>query len=197
MSKCYQVCLTFTEPLLGTVPQNKELYQDFIASKAPMAVSDEVATVNVAEEVEKGTTGFHRVDGDPIIYDYVILGFLKDACGMLRRVEGSLSSKVTAYKKIIDGLVFVAPRRIPLLVNGKVDVLERPLRAQTAQGERVALARSEMVPTGSILEFEVQVLDGVSEALLREWFAYGKLRGIGQWRNASYGRFHYALKVVP
>jgi hypothetical protein len=28
------------------------------------------------------------------------------------------------------------------------------------------------------------------EACLKEWMAYGQLRGIGQWRNASWGTFH-------
>ena len=112
---------------------------------------------------------------------------------MLRRVSKSDSSKLKAYKRIIDGLIFVEPRRIPIQVTGEVDILTRPLRAQTAQGERVALSRSEMIPAGSSITFKVMLLDDSLESALVEWLEYGKLRGLGQWRNGSYGRFDYAI----
>ena len=190
----YRVTVTFTEPLLGTAPLNRQLYTDYIADSAPSpeAVEEEVMTID--EAMEKGTTGFHRLDGQPIIYDYVVKGFFKDAAGMLRRVKGTNSSKVTAYKKIIDGLMFVKPRQIPLTVVGELSILERPLRAQTAQGERVALSRSEMVAAGSSMEFSVWILDGITEATLREWLDYGALRGFGQWRNGGYGSFTYTME---
>jgi len=134
------------------------------------------------------------VDGQPILYDYVIKGFFKDACGMLRRVTGTRSSKVRAYKKGIDGLVFVTPRWILLNLDGQeMGTLERPLRAQTAQGERVALARSDTCPPGTTLGFYVNILGVVKEPLLHEWLDYGKLRGLGQWRNAGFGRVEYTL----
>ena len=133
----YKIELTFTEPLLGTVPLNREMYADYIASKVNGAGAlDEVETIE--EATEKGTTGFHRQDGKPAIYDYAVKGMFKDAAGMLRRVPGMASSRITAYKKIIDGLVFVTPRLIPLTVAGELSILERPLRAETAQGERVS-----------------------------------------------------------
>ena len=57
----YAVALTFVEPILGTAPRNKELYTDYIASKAPPSTdtSDEEESL----EPEKIGTGFHRVDG--------------------------------------------------------------------------------------------------------------------------------------
>lgn len=191
----YKVVLTFVEPLLGTIPLNKSIYGDYIAQvidgKDPL---DEIETVE--EATEKGTTGFHKVDGQPIIYDYAVKGMFKDAAGMLRRVPGTQSQKLTAYKKIIDGLVFIAPRRIPLRLNGEIEILERPLRAQTAQGERVSLARSECAPMGSTLAFSVTVLGkDVTEQTLREWLDYGQLRGMGQWRNGGYGRYAYTLEA--
>lgn len=191
----YKVKLTFIEPLLGTVTKDPDIYAAYIASKAALTdeeLAEELATVEKVEE--KGWTGFHLLDGKPILYNYVIKGFFKDACGMLRRASGTKSSKVRAYKKIIDGLVFVKPRRMPLVLNGELGVLERPLRAQTAQGERIALARSDTAPPGTTLEFELEILGQVSEAQLREWLDYGALRGLGQWRNASYGAFKYELE---
>ena len=191
----YNVTLTFTEPLLGTAPLDKEIYSTYIAEKrvenGSAFPTDELDTI----QEDKGKTGFHRVNGQPILYDYMIKGFFKDTCGMLSRVEGTQSNKLKAYKKIIDGLVFIHPRQLPIQVVGDITTLERPLRAQTAQGERVALAHSEMIAAGSALTFTVNVLSDkvLSLALLQEWFDYGQYRGLGQWRNGSYGRFTYTL----
>ena len=187
----YKIKLTFTEPLLGTVAKNKQVYTDYIANKAPKDVDDEIETV---PEIDEIGTGFHMVDGKPILYDYVLKGFFKDACSMLRRDSKSSSAALKAYKKIIDGLIFVFPRQIPIEINGEIGVLERPLRGQTAQGERIALARSDVAPAGSSIEITVNVLGGVTKKLLKEWLDYGALRGLGQWRNASYGRFGYTLQ---
>lgn len=188
----HNIVISFEEPLLGTVPMDREVYSNYILDKkSERNDEDELETLRE----EKGKTGFHR-DGDaPILYDYVLKGFFKDACGMMHRVAKSESSKLRAYKKIIDGLVFVTPRRIPIKLSGPLDVLQRPLRADTAKGERVALAYSEMVPAGSTLAYTLSVLDAdvVHVALLREWLDYGSLRGLGQWRNAGYGRFSYQM----
>ena len=101
------------------------------------------------------------------------------------------SGKLTAYKKGIDGLIFVQPRMIPIHVNGEITECQRPLRAQTAQGERVSLANSEQIPAGSTCEFEIVLLDDSHEKAVREGLDYGALRGIGQWRNSGKGRYSY------
>ena len=144
--------------------------------------------------VEKGKTIFPKVDGVPVLYDYQIKGFFKDSCGMLSRIKTSESSKLKAYKKIIDGLIFVSPRHIPISLNGgEMTDCQRPLRAMTAQGERVSLANSEEIPAGSSIEFEVRCLDESHEKVVVEWLDYGELRGIGQWRNSGKGRFTYEI----
>lgn len=184
--------LTFTEALLGTWPNNPDVARDFIASKAPDAgtIEDEIAATSVSEVIEKGMTVFPKLeDGTPFLYDYQIKGFFKDSCGMLARVKTSESSKLKAYKKIIDGLIFVEPRKIPITMSGEIRSCQRPLRAQTAQGERVSLANSEEIPAGSSVELTVVTLDPAHEKALREWLGYGVLRGIGQWRNSGKGRF--------
>ena len=186
------VRLTFDEPLLGTSPANNEIYREFIGSKAPDAASveDEVASLGADAVAEKGMTVFPRLeDGTPFLWDYQIKGFFKDACGVLRKVPGKRSSKIKAYKKEIDGLIFPQPRRIPLALSGPVRECQRPLRAQTAQGERVSLSMSEEVPEGSAVEFDVVCLDDGQADNVREWLDYGALRGIGQWRNSGKGRF--------
>ena len=191
-TKELKVRITFLEPLLGTAPANPEIYKDFIGSKAPDAatLAEEVEALGADAVAEKGMTVFAKLDdGTPYLYDYHIKGFFKDSCGGLRKVKGSLSSKIKAYKKEIDKLIFVQERRIPLLFDGEIGICQRSLRAQTMQGERTALAMSEQVPAGAACEFTIVMLAPEHEPLIREWLDYGALSGIGQWRNSGMGRF--------
>ena len=194
--KKIRVRLTTTEQLLGTASNNKEIHQEFIASKAPDAPSmeEEVAAVGADAVFDKGMTVFPRdEEGKPIIWDYQVKGMLKDACGMLRKVPGSACSKVKAFKKEIDGLIFVYPRKIPIQFDGEMDICERPLRAQTAQGERTALASSESIPAGATIEFEFKLMVDSHEDMVKEILDYGVDRGLGQWRNSGAGRFTYEI----
>ena len=81
-----KVRLTFQEEVLGTASNNPDIHSEYIASKAPDAMSaeEEVAAIGVEEAVEKSMTVFPRNDnGEPILFDYQIKGFFKDACGVL------------------------------------------------------------------------------------------------------------------
>ena len=189
--KTLKIKITFIEELLGTASANPDVQREYIASKSPDAgtIEDEVKAIGVDAAVEKSMTVFPREDGKPFLYDYQIKGFFKDSCGALARVPGTVSNKIKAYKKIIDGTIFVQPRKIHFDLSGKVGSCQRPLRAETAQGPRIALANSETIPADSSITVEVVLLDEGAEKLLREWLDYGKLRGIGQWRNSGKGRF--------
>ena len=190
--KTIKVKLTFTEGVLGTSPANPDVYRDYIGSKAPDAatVEDEVEALGADAVAEKSMTVFPRnADGVPFMYDYQIKGFFKDTCGGLRKVKGSESSKIKAFKKEIDRLIFPTPREIPFENVNAITECQRPLRAQTPQGERVSLAMSEEIAAGAILTFEIVILSDEHEAVVREWLDYGRLSGIGQWRNSGKGRF--------
>lgn len=186
-----KVRITFTEELLGSQPSDPGVHSKYIASKAPDAATleEEVAAIG-PEGVERAAmTIFPREEGKPFVYDYQLKGFFKDSCSALARVESTRSSKVKAFRKVIDGLVFVAPRKMFINVVGTIGNCQRPLRAETAQGPRVALANSETIPAGSFFEAEIKLLDPAHEKLVREWLDYGALRGLGQWRNSGKGRF--------
>ena len=90
--------------------------------------------------------------------------------------------------------MFVYPREIPLVLpkGGYIGSCQRPLRASTAQGDRVALANSETVPPGTTQEFEVRILQDSLLPTVIEWLTYGELHGTGQWRNSGKGRFYFA-----
>jgi len=192
--KDIRIRITTTEEMLGTASANQEIHEEYIASKAPDALKmeEEVAAVGAEEVFAKAMTVFPRgSDGRPILWDYQVKGMFKDACGVLRKVTGSESSKIKAYKKEIDGLIFVMERQIPIQFDGAVGICQRPLRAQTPQGERVALVSSESIPAGAVMEFTVHLMLDEHEKALREWLDYGALRGLGQWRNSGKGRFSW------
>jgi hypothetical protein len=190
--KKINVRLVFLEGVLGTSPANKELYKEYIATKAPDAstIEEEVAAIGQEAVAEKGMTVFHRLkDGTPFLYDYQCKGFFKSACYFMGKLAGSESSKVKAYKKKVDGMIFPRPRAIPYQMAGTLGILQRPLRTSGPNGERVALAISEEVPKLSTVEFTIEILDRSDEALVKEWLNFGFYNGIGQWRNSGKGRF--------
>lgn len=203
-----KVRMTFIEHMLGTASGNPDIHKEYIASNAPDAATmkEEVEAIGTEGVFEKSMTVFPRdKDGTPIVYDYQLKGLFKDSCKSLKKIPNSECGKIKAYKQEIDGLIFVSPRKIPITLpkGGEIEICQRPLRASTAQGERIALASSEMVPEGSSIEFEILMLaDGVDakgashnvhEKAIMEILEYGRLRGFGQWRNSGAGRFTYEI----
>jgi len=200
----YKVRLTFIEPLLGSAPNTAEIYKDYVASKAPdaMTTEQEVEAFGADQVEERGTTIFTRdKDGNPVIWDYQIRGYFKGTCGALQRSKGRktkfLSSSIKAYHKDMYAKVYVFPRMIrinpPEESEEKIGINQRPLRANTAQGERVALASSEELPAGSWCDIEILLHDKTIWPMVMEWLDNGVFSGLGQWRNASYGRFVYEI----
>jgi len=189
---CMDVELEFIDDLLGSWPANPYLAEDYIASKAPDAETraEEVANLGQDAVVEKTKTIFPRdSNGAPSLMAHQIKGFFKEACRALSINKEYRSSKLRAYKKEVADRIFVYPKYIPLERVENVYDFQRPLRAQTPMGERIALANSETASSGVVVHFTVKTIveDGLEYA--REWLDYGELKGLGQWRNAGYGRF--------
>ena len=112
----------------------------------------------------------------------------------------------------IDKWLHVQERQIPLTRSGvqltKPDgIFERPLRAMTMQGPRVALSSSEIIGASSdgltkidppvAFQFHMLLLplgldDKKGKMTFEEilsWLEFGILNGFGQWRSGGYGRF--------
>lgn len=192
--------LTGLTPILGSAPASRAIRTQYIASKAPTDTLREEEEAAPFDLDEKGLTVFNRNPQDQLcLMGYQIKGFLKGALTAIKT-----QCKIAAAKGKIDNLVFVEPRYIPLRRNGQAlrdedEILERPLRAQTMQGERTTLAASELVedpweitiemtlvPNGGTAKSEALTWDAIEAAL-----DYGAYHGLGQWRNADYGRFRW------
>lgn len=186
----YSLQFELMEPILGTLPKDRKVFENFIMDQAKTQMEKQKASEDVErvpEETEaRGWTGFYEDEqGRPLLMDYQFKGFLKNAGNILKESLG-----IKNLRSHINDTVFVNPRSI-VLADKPDDVLERPLRALTMQGPRVSLARSDMILPGRTYELELQVLDGgkVTDKALRTILAYGELSGLLQWRNGGYGRF--------
>ena len=248
-----KVRITFITPLLGTSPNNKETYSEYIAKLATKESREEEVERLSAEVVDdKGMTVFLRnpQNGLPVMKDYTWQGFLKARGSAIAKIPNSLLAGQAAYLKEVNDLIYVQPRFAdihipegaeitstyiygvdkdgnPLDVNGmplrgedhanvelkkpedltpeeiqlilegvtqhNLDTLQRPLRANGAQGERVALSKSETIPVGSYVDltFRTERQEGLN--IIKSTLNFGFMHGTGQWRNAGYGRFVYDI----
>lgn len=201
--KKMRVELTTIDEMLGTCAGDKDIHGTYIASKAPDAKSreEEIAAIGVDGEIEKGMTVFPRnADGIPILWTYQVKGFFKSACAAMNKLPKTESSKIKAYKKHIDLRIFVfadaddpSSRELPIIFDGEIGDCQRPLRAQTMQGERIAIAHSEMIPAGAKITFDILMLSDDDEELVSEWLDYGRFNGLGQWRNSGKGAFTWKI----
>ena len=190
-----KIVLVLIEEMLGMMPTDPDVVRTFIASKHPEQEDPDEAesvTKTVEDEVEEAMTVFPRDDeGRPFLWDYQLKGWLKDSCGLLRRVPGSACKKIKAYRKVIDGLVFVHPRKVPLILpaGGEIGRCVRSVRISGRDGDRTVLLASETVPAGTKIEFEIELLDKSLDGMIQEILEYGMRHGLGQWRNSGKGTF--------
>lgn len=189
------VKITFTEECLGSTSGDPDLFKSYIASKAPDAATkkQEIEIMGVDGVEKKQMTVFPRIKKMPIAYDYQWKGFFKSACQACAQMPKSKSADLKAFKKRIDQCIFIKPRHIFFNIpkGKKIGICQRPLRASTPQGERVALASSETVPEGTTMEFTIIDLSEKMDKLIREWLDYGEWSGFLQWRNSGKGRFEW------
>jgi len=131
------------------------------------------------------------------LMDYQVKGYFKEAASILSKgFPGFRKSGdplgVATIKGRMDNCLFIDPRRLYFGLKEPDGILERPLRAETLQGKRTALARSDMVKEGRTLSFEIRTLvqSPIEEKHVRLWLEYGERgKGMGEFRNGGYGRF--------
>lgn len=183
--------------------------EEFLGAPIPDAQRNEIfegkfeSLKETIKEIDsKATTVFYRDDktGRPLILNHMIYGFLKAAaeaiCRTKPREKGQINISQAYTHSIINQHVKVEPRRLVFDMPLAAGYLERPLRAKTAQGDRIALTRSEIVPEGAKLQFTIMILKNspLTKEALVELLNYGTMRGLGQWRSADYGSFTYEMQ---
>jgi hypothetical protein len=203
-----KIRVTLTQEMLGTCNSNPDIQLEHVIKKSgdEARIQEELAAQLAAtpeEQVEKLTTVFPRMAeglpdaGKPIMWDYQVKGFLKEAARTLAeltktdvRIGKSKFSKLTS-DRLFDCMVGVYPRRI--LLHGELGpILTRPLRVTNWKGTRVALASSETMKEGTTFDAEIRALSDDLDPIIEQCLDYGAFKGLLQWRNAGFGRFTWA-----
>lgn len=195
-----KVKLVFQESILGSMPADPAVYTTYIADKAPAGWLKDEEILNAEElaatkeNADKSVTVFPQDDEGLFFYNYHLKGFLKEAGNVLKD-----QVKIKNLRSKIDNFLFINPRKIYMCrpdgsaILEEDDILERPLRGQTAMGPRVALAASERVRPPVEIVFDIELLEHkeVKMDTIRTLLGYGKFKGLGQWRNGGWGRFEW------
>lgn len=179
---------------------------------------DEAAAARAAEELssiqtieDRGWTGFFEDAEGPFLLDYMVKGFLCEAARRLKTGDAGGGEDVKQLQDKFKGYVFLDRRKVRLPAPDSVKEwgedeerplitydpetkkfrCERPLRAQTAQGPRITVVRSDVILAGARIEFGLTVLrgGGITRGILEDVLSYGEFQGMGQWRTGGWGRF--------
>lgn len=227
----YRVRVTLLTDALGTKPCSADIATRYLQQRMTKAdrmardltEEDRIAAANEkVEQAEKAMTIFYKDDeGRPVIQGFQIMGFLKEAAITQSNdrtklasnfYAGSLKTRIEQAYNVPDYWIRI---RLPdgydpyETVKGadggdvrRWKVFERPLRSEVRGVQMTSIAKSEVIPAGSTLEFDVEirsetvpVSSGKQSAkvdaydLLIELLGEGQRRGLMQFRNAGYGRF--------
>lgn len=212
-----QFRLTFTTPILGSSPAAADLVVNHIQPKDldPTKSKEEVETLpalspeDLADAAREKSTVFPRDENGLFMWDYQIRGMFKEGIGVLVEFGDVKTVTKWTHKRAVDATLFVNPRRAYFYgpdgnyIKEPAGFNVRPLRATTMQGERICLARSEYLPEGTSLDFEVALFERPDKtkksnvaafvaADLSEVLNYGEFKGTGQWRSGGWGRFTWS-----
>lgn len=200
---------TGISPILGSQPADPEIRKTYVEDKIRKAEDrqergDEAENLDpTQEQIDRKATifGCRAEDGALILWDYQVKGTLKAEIDVLQKQLGIVqgNSKFTKF-------LHVYPRNIPL-VGGDGEVItqpqpqmfERPLRAMTMQGPRVALSSSQRVECPWSITFRLTLLDNeatpkskaITWEAIETCMDYGEFSGIGQWHNGGWGMFKW------
>jgi hypothetical protein len=183
--ECRKYRITLQERCLGTAPLDPQIYEKYIASKAPRPELIEEEVDMIINDGNKEITGFRKDSEGLYLPSFMILGFMKEAGNVLKEILGikNLKSKITTS-------IFVFPQYIHLKDNFD-GYFDRTIRVQTPKGPRTSIVRSEYVDEGTAFEMEVRCIKHkeLSISLVEKVLCYGERIGIGQWRSSGLGRF--------
>lgn len=188
------------------------LGEEFTSEERKLAAQGKLERLkeNFKELDMKGTTVFfwNKEKDLPQIGDHMILGFLKAAAEAICRCEkpkkgtmlrsASYSSSIINQHIKIKEQFITFDKDIARDENNHPKYNQRSLRAMTAQGPRVSLAKSEVVPAGAKLRFTLRLMKNSPCTFehVTKMFDYGQIMGLGQWRNAGHGQFIYEIMPV-
>ena len=168
-----------------------------------------IAKLGKSPLTSQGTVFMRDTEGLPILLPHVVKGFMKSAgesiCDLQETKKGTFLKSKTYTTSIINRHIAPSPVHFFDEKGNRMDVekgpdglpsfYERPLRAKTAQGERVALTASEVIHADHMsFRFRTMVVDNGGSPFTADdiemIFHHGQISGFGQWRNSGvFGQF--------
>jgi hypothetical protein len=196
----FELKITLTERMLGTIPRDREVLAQHVMDQKE-AKGDEIPPRTPEDQEQRAWTTFYVDENElPVLFDYQLKGFLKEAANDIKDVAGPNETKIASLRSHVERSVFILPRMTPLQDTpvGDNQMIERPLRAMTQQGPRVTVVRSDYIEAGQTYTFKLLVLkkSKITEEVLLKILSRGQLKGLGQWRNGGYGRFDAELTPI-
>lgn len=211
----FTLYLELMTPILGTIAKDPSVWEKHQKTKftgddehAPTAVDQDGNPVDPAELGDlRGWSTFYTEEGTnhPIMYAYQVRGLFKEAGEAIKpqlRQPGKATKDGTVadvpfagVRSAIDRHLFIEPRY--QVLAEKIDgYLERPLRAQTPQGPRVTVVRSDRIDPPKNWEWQVKILkkSKINVRMLEDILEYAELQGLGQWRTGGFGQVKGTLK---
>lgn len=210
--KVYRVTLQAETEILGTRPKHPDVMrrwleeqsqpgQDELEALAKAVVdSEDAASAREDAEVDRELARWSGFPTDPetdeiFLYNYQFIGALKEWANKYREQFGiqNMRAKVASH-------VFIQPRCIYLGITHPDAVVERPLRAHTAKGDRIALVKSDALAVGTRISFEVHLVPHkeITAEVLQKLFLFGRYAGTFQWRGGGYGQMSLlSFDLVP
>ena len=182
-----QFKITTLEPLLATVPAHMNVRELMnIANRKDEKKKLEPSVLGLDEDNINAThTVFFRDQKGIYLCNYQFKGFLKEAANNLKK-----ELKIACLRDKLTKFVFVKPRWI-WLAEDSDGVLERTIRVNTPQGQRVALATSEVLYEATF-KLEIWLLSNphkITWKVIETLLDYGQFIGQGRWRNGDFGSF--------
>lgn len=196
---------TFLTTLLGTIPGDENIVKTFIHKKIRDEVDKGKLTQEEIEKIQKEELeelrrqeeeklcGFWRdKEGNIIVLDYWVRGFIKNAANVLKE-----QLDVKKYKSKIEDFCFVSPREIKLLKNGQpfktVDgIYQRPVPKETPYGQKITfLVSSEKIePDNLTFDFTLTLFKNKHMEFedIEEIMKYSQYCGYGQARGSGFGK---------
>ena len=189
----------------GKEAEEASIHADMIKARIKALMASDPETFKTEELAREAIIAsslnmlYKDANGNPFMWDYQWRGFFKEIAGFLMGSPDSLTKAAAAapstkfskwtMKSTITGMFHVRPRQIPLNVSGDITVCNRSLRAETMQGPRTSIAKSEQANPGTTCEFKVALLNKGYEDMARELLTFGIFQGTGGWRSGGKGRF--------
>lgn len=206
MWKEYDVTMTFTGRLCGSVPLSKKIIPNWLESRKPKKEPEDARSLediekevleSIEDVVERTTLGFQHDNMGFWLRGGNVKSHLKDCGNQIKYALG-----LTALKAKVANAVYINEYKIHILKDGKHvnetdGQYEQPVHAWTPQGQINALKNIHYIKKGS-LSFRIRVLKfkDFDIDVLEKIFDYGSIHGFGGERSLGEGRYTYTIDPV-